>query len=636
LSRRRLNLGIVAHVDAGKTTLTERLLHAAGIIESVGSVDKGTTQTDSLELERQRGITIKSAVVSFRIGDVGVNLIDTPGHPDFIAEVERALAVLDGVVLVVSAVEGVQPQTRVLMRALQRLSLPTLIFVNKLDRLGADEAAVLAAIRRRLTPSIVVLGTVRRAGSRSVEVSGWQAGKELARRAREGRVHPVLSGSALLGIGIDPLMGALVRLLPAASGRADGRLSGTVFKIERGPAGEKVAYVRLFSGTMRVRERVRVGAAGGGAQVEERITGIRVFDEGSTAARRSLEAGEIGKVTGLRRARIGDAVGEPGPRHQSVTELARPTLTSAVEPLDPRHRSRLAVALSQLAEQDPLIGVRQDDVHGEVSLSLYGEVQREVIGATLEAEYGVPVRWRKVTQLYVERPAGAAKAVEVLKGEGNPFLATIGLSVEPAPEDSGVSFRMAVDPRTTPLFLYKTFENFAEHVETWVRATLHEGLYGWEVTDCAVTMTQCVYSSPDGPPSTYGPLSSPSDFRHLTPIVMMRALVAAGTVVCEPLARVTIELPAELLAGILASLGHAGAAVEGVVSEDELAVVTALLSAERALELRRALPDLTRGEGVIESRAGGYRRVRGEQPRRRRATVDPLDRQAYLASVGRS
>ena len=143
-----LNLGIFAHVDAGKTSLTERLLHAAGVIDELGSVDAGNTQTDSLELERQRGITIRSAVVAFTVGDVAVNLIDTPGHPDFIAEVERVLSVLDGAVLVVSAVEGVQAQTRVLMRALQRLRMPTLIFVNKIDRRGARDGAVLAASRR--------------------------------------------------------------------------------------------------------------------------------------------------------------------------------------------------------------------------------------------------------------------------------------------------------------------------------------------------------------------------------------------------------------------------------------------------------------------------------------------------------
>src|SRR3990167_10428313 len=143
---RNLNLGILAHVDAGKTTLTERLLYAAGVIDEIGSVDDGSTQTDSLALERQRGITIKSAVVSFVVDDVTVNLIDTPGHPDFIAEVERVLSVLDGAVLVISAVEGGQGQTRVLMRTLKRLHIPTLIFVNKIDRAGADDERVLREI----------------------------------------------------------------------------------------------------------------------------------------------------------------------------------------------------------------------------------------------------------------------------------------------------------------------------------------------------------------------------------------------------------------------------------------------------------------------------------------------------------
>src|SRR6266540_2880984 len=162
---RTLNLGILAHVDAGKTSLTERLLYAAGVIDEIGSVDDGSTQTDSLALERQRGITIKSAVVSFVIDDVTVNLIDTPGHPDFIAEVERVLSVLDGVVLVVSAVEGVQAQTRVLMRALQRLHIPTLFFVNKIDRRGARYERVLKGISEKLTPAIVPMGSARDPGT---------------------------------------------------------------------------------------------------------------------------------------------------------------------------------------------------------------------------------------------------------------------------------------------------------------------------------------------------------------------------------------------------------------------------------------------------------------------------------------
>ena len=172
---RVLNLGIVAHVDAGKTSLTERLLFAAGVIDAVGRVDHGNTQTDTLALERERGITIKSAVVSFVIDDVTVNLIDTPGHPDFIAEVDRVLRLLDGVILVVSAVEGIQAQTRVLLRALQRLEIATLVFVNKIDRVGANPTRVAAAVND-LAPGL-----------------------------------PVLFGSALTGDGIDAVMAAIPR-----------------------------------------------------------------------------------------------------------------------------------------------------------------------------------------------------------------------------------------------------------------------------------------------------------------------------------------------------------------------------------------------------------------------------------------
>ena len=163
---RALNLGIVAHVDAGKTSLTERLLYATGVIDQLGSVDDGSTRTDTSALERRRGITINAAVVSFMVDGTTVNLIDTPGHPDFIAEVERALGVLDGAVLVVSAVEGVQSQTRVLMRALQRLRIPTLIFINKIDRPGARYGGLLRDLAEKLTPDVVAMGSVRGLGTR--------------------------------------------------------------------------------------------------------------------------------------------------------------------------------------------------------------------------------------------------------------------------------------------------------------------------------------------------------------------------------------------------------------------------------------------------------------------------------------
>src|SRR5262245_20539203 len=265
---RTLNLGILAHVDAGKTTLTERLLYAAGVIDAPGSVDKGTTRTDSLELERRRGITIKTAVVSFPLDGMTVNLVDTPGHPDFIAEVERSLSILDGAVLVLSAVEGVQSQTRLLMRALQRRGVRTPRFANKSARAGARTDERVTEIRERLTPDVVALGSAADLGTRAArpiaataedeslrtrlvetlaerddsllgafvedeDIPYERLRAELAAQTSRSLVHPLFFGSAITGAGVEELMAGIAELLPATDPETDAPPSGTVFKIER-------------------------------------------------------------------------------------------------------------------------------------------------------------------------------------------------------------------------------------------------------------------------------------------------------------------------------------------------------------------------------------------------------------------
>jgi ribosomal protection tetracycline resistance protein len=665
LLRRTLNLGILAHVDAGKTTLTERLLYAAGLIDELGSVDKGTTQTDSLALERQRGITIKSAGVSFAIDDVTVNLIDTPGHPDFIAEVERVLSVLDGAVLVISAVEGVQPQTRILMRALQRLRIPTLMFVNKIDRRGADCERVLGEIQDRLTPAAVAMTTAQGEGGRAAAVtphggsdteftfrlvevlaehddallreylddetavSSRRLRDSLAAQTARAQVYPVFYGSALIGAGVQTLTAGLAELLPASAGDADGPVSGLVFKIERGAAGDRIAYVRIFSGAVQTRDRVHFGRAG-----EGKVTAIRVFEGGTDVQRQSVSAGEIAKLWGLAEIQIGDSIGN-APGRTMAHEFPPPTLESVVVPVDPDDRQRLRVALAQLAEQDPLINVRQDDTRHEISVSLYGEVQKEVIQATLASDYGLEVTFRETTPIYVERPIGNGEAIEVLHADTNPFFATIGLRVDPAPAGSGIEFRLQVDPRTVPLYLYKTLESFASHMDEYVRQTLAEGLHGWQVTECTVTMTRCAYSVPDGPPSRRGPLSTAADYRKLTPLVLMQALERAGTVVCEPTARVLVEVPADTIGAAMAALARLGAAVETPSFSGEFAVSETVLSAVRTRDLQRQLSGLTRGEGVLESSFEGYEPVVGEPPTRRRTTPNPLNLDEYMARLAR-
>jgi ribosomal protection tetracycline resistance protein len=632
-------LGILAHVDAGKTTLTERLLYAAGVIDEIGSVDQGTTQTDFLALERQRGITIRSAVASFAIGDVTVNLIDTPGHPDFIAEVERVLSVLDGAVLVVSAVEGVQPQTRILMRALQRLRIPTLIFVNKIDRPGAGDDRVLNAISDRLSAAIIPMGSVQAIGTRTASfvlshdrlpellaerddeilasyvedestVSSRRLRAALARQTRRAAVHPLFFGSAITGAGVEQLMSAIGELLPASQGDPDGPVAGTVFKIERGPTGEKVAFVRMFSGTIHTRDRLHFGR-----ELDDKVTAIAVFERGPAVQRQSVGAGQVGKLWGLGEIQIGDQIGEAG-EGGTAHQFPPPTLESTV--IAPNgDGARLRVALGQLAEQDPLINVRQDDTGHEISVSLYGEVQKEVIQATLANEFDLAVTFRETTLIHIERPTRTGEAIEVLHAESNPFLATIGLRVSPAPIDAGIDVRLEIDPRSAPLYIYKTLESFTQHMDEYVREALREGVFGWQVTDCMVTMTKCIYSVPDGPPSRRGPLSAAADFRKLTPLVLRQALERARPVVCEPIVRISVEVPTGAIGPVLAALGRLGAAVETPTLRSNLSVLEAVMPAALAQDLQRQLPGLTGGEGVLDSTFAGYQPVSGAPPTRR-------------------
>jgi ribosomal protection tetracycline resistance protein len=656
---RTLNLGILAHVDAGKTTLTERLLHAAGVIDEIGSVDDGNTQTDTLALERQRGITIRSAVVSFTIGDVAINLIDTPGHPDFIAEVERVLSVLDGAVLVVSAVEGVQAQTRVLMRALQRLGVPTLIFVNKIDRGGARYEQVLQRIGERLAPAIVAMGSAAGLGTRAASYAPYGAadarftralvdlltehddallaeflGEEqavsyarlrasLAAQTRRARVHPVFFGSARTGAGVDALIAGITELLPATEGDADAPVAGTVFKIERGPSGEKLAYVRMRSGTVRARDRLRINGQG-----EGKVTAVDVFDNGSAVRRDSVAAGQIGRLRGLADVRIGDAIGIADATAEQ-RHFAPPTLETVVAPADPADRRALHVALAQLAEQDPLIGVRRDELRQEISVSLYGEVQKEVIEATLADEYGVAVTFRPSTTICIERPIGSGAAFEILEQDPNPFLATVGLRIDPAAVGSGVDFRLEVELGSMPFAFFRA-------VEETVRETLGQGIHGWRVTDCTVTMTHSGYLARQSHSHAVFDKSMSStagDFRNLTPLVLVGALRQAGTAVYEPIHRFNLEAPADTLGPLLPALAQLGAVPQAPALRGSLCTVEGEIPAARVHELRRRLPALTRGEGMLESAFDSYQPVRGEIPARPRSDLNPFCREEYLKRV---
>ena len=645
-----LNLGIVAHVDAGKTSLTERLLYAAGAINQLGSVDEGTTQTDTLALERQRGITIKSAVASFPISsDHTLNLIDTPGHPDFIAEVERVLRVLDGAVLVISAVEGVQPQTRVLMRALKRLQIPSLLFVNKIDRVGAQEETLLDEIEQTLGVTITPMGSTTHLGSKTAEFTLWnsrdaaersevvealaehdddmlaryiegdgelspdEVHQELKSQTQHAVLYPVFFGSARTGAGIDSLLSGIADLLPATtSGDQNALTRGTVFKIERGAAREKIAYVRIFSGTLRVRDRLLYGDGHEGT-----VTAIRAPNRSSEEADGAVVAGSIAKVWGLHGVQIGDRVGQFG-TDEVDQQFAPPTMEAVIEPKDVADGARLRTALIELTEQDPLISVRQDEDRHEITVSLYGEVQKEVIQSTLANDYHIDAEFRETTTIYIERVVGIGEAVEFLTSDANPYMATVGLRIEPGQVASGVQFSLDVDHRSIPLFIYKTEEGFIDHMVKYIHRSLSQGLFGWEVTDCIVTMTDSGYYTSDGPGKPTVPMAraTSADFRKLTPRVVRKALERAGTQVSEPMVRVSVESPSEAIGDILQLIAQLGGSIEQTQGRGAFSTVDARLPADRSRDLQGQLVGLTSGEGNLDAVFDGYRQVLGRPPER--------------------
>ena len=352
-----------------------------------------------------------------------------------------------------------------------------------------------------------------------------------------------------------------------------------------------------------------------------------------------LVAGEMAAIRGLGAVRVGDAIGEPPPGEAETARFPRPTLEAVVFPLRPEEAGSLRAALGQLAEQDPLIDVRQDDARHEIAVSLYGEVQKEVIQATLERDYGIAADFRETTVVCIERPARVAEADEVIRAKTktnitgrssplstNPFVATLGLRIEPAAAGSGIEYRHDVEARFIPLYLFKTPQMFATQMEAYVHEALTEGLAGWQVTDCRVTMTDCGYASP---------VTSAADFRRLTQLVLMTALDRAGTWVCEPLADVGLEMPSATAPGVLATLGRLGGRVRNQFSANGLSKVDAVMPVARVRSLQHQLPGLSAGEGILETRFGGYQPIGSDPPRRPRLGPSPLDRDAWLASLAR-
>jgi len=656
------NIGILAHVDAGKTTLTEQILYQAGVVRSAGSVDAGTAATDSLAIERQRGISVRSSTASAKIGAVTVNIIDTPGHVDFAGEVERSLAALDYAVVLISAVDGVRAHTENILRALKEANLPCLAFINKIDRAGADIPRVMEELAAVTDRAAILLSAAEGVESDSPAVSTL-TGASFARAVTEGlcetneeaeeaflldsplspkraeellreeisacRAIPVLCGSAKLGIGVRELMDFMTAVMPSALRRATDGLCGVIFKIEHDKTVGKISHVRLFGGQIVNRDELEIlppasapVESGEDDAVEmelppnpkEKVSQIRKFTGGKYTDAGEVKAGDIAALCGLPSARTGHFVGSLAV--SDVYRLAAPFLRMRVTPQDNPEENlpRLAEALMQLSDEEPYIDAKWENGQKEIIINTTGKIQQEVIDSLLIERYGLRANFSPPTVIYKETPAktGFAYADYTMP---KPCWAVVQFKFEPMPRGYGVSYHGRLPSN-------QCFYRYQSHIRTSFHQCLEQGLYGWEVTDFKCTLV-------GGQHHTLH--THPLDFFVCTPMAFMNGLASLGVTLLEPMLNMRISAATNLSGKIINEITRMGGEYDAPVIHGDITTLEAIVPAASSMDFPVKLTSMSSGKAVLNTSFHGYRECRDgqihENPRR---GVNPLDRSKWI------
>ena len=600
-----INIGILAHVDAGKTTLTESLLYTSGAILELGSVDKGTTRTDTMFLERQRGITIQAAVTSFNWNDYKINIVDTPGHTDFITEVYRSLSVLDGAILVISAKDGVQAQTRILFHALQKMNIPTIIFINKIDQDGINLNNIYQNIKEKLSNDIIVMQNVTLTPEISIkniiDLDDWDpvisrndkllkkyiAGEKLTiqeltyeeyRCVKKGSLFPIYHGSARNNIGTQQLIEAISNLFCPEMNENDSELCGRVFKIEYTDHKQRLVYLRLYSGTLHLRDTIILPE-----KKKVKLTEIYIPSNGEMIQTKTVCSGDIFIIPN-NTLRLNDIIGNEKLLPCNVwNDKTVPILRTRIEPIKIEEREKLLDALTEIADTDPLLRYYVDTITHEIIISFLGTVQLEVICSLLIEKYHINIRIEDPTVIYLEKPLQKADYTIHIEVPPNPFWASIGLSITPLPIGSGIQYESKVSLG----YLNQSFQNA---VREGINYGLEQGLYGWKVTDCKICFEYGVY---------YSPVSTPSDFRFLAPIVLEQTLKKAGTQLLEPYLSFILFTPQEYFSRAYNDAQKHCAIIETSQSKNDEVIFTGHIPARCINEYRNTLTLYTNGQAVF-------------------------------------
>ena len=607
-----INIGILAHVDAGKTTLTESLLYTSGAILELGSVDKGTTRTDTMFLERQRGITIQAAVTSFNWNDYKINIVDTPGHTDFITEVYRSLSVLDGAILVISAKDGVQAQTRILFHALQKMNIPTIIFINKIDQYGINLNNIYQNIKEKLSNDIIVMQNVTLTPEISIkniiDLDDWDpviskndkllekyiAGEKLTiqeltyeeyRCVKKGSLFPIYHGSARNNIGTQQLIEAISNLFCPEMNENDSELCGRVFKIEYTDHKQRLVYLRLYSGTLHLRDTIVLSE-----KKKVKLTEIYIPSNGEMIQTKTVCSGDIFIIPN-NTLRLNDIIGNEKLLPCNVwNDKTVPILRTRIEPIKIEEREKLLDALTEIADTDPLLRYYVDTITHEIIISFLGTVQLEVICSLLIEKYHINIRIEDPTVIYLEKPLQKADYTIHIEVPPNPFWASIGLSITPLPIGSGIQYESKVSLG----YLNQSFQNA---VREGINYGLEQGLYGWEVTDCKICFEYGVY---------YSPVSTPSDFRFLAPIVLEQTLKKAGTQLLEPYLSFILFTPQEYFSRAYNDAQKHCAIIETSQSKNDEVIFTGHIPARCINEYRNTLTLYTNGQAVFLTELKDY------------------------------
>ena len=627
------NIGIFAHVDAGKTTLSEGLLAHAGAIRTRGSVDAGTAHTDTLTVERRRGISVKSKCVTLCHRDTDIRLIDTPGHVDFSAEVERSVWALDGAVLVVCAVEGVQPQTEVLFECLRQQRIPVLFFLNKLDRAGADPEGVLAQIKRLLTPGAVPADDPDAVTEALCDLDDALAERylsgedlspalireKLSAHAKLGRLFPVLCGSALRDEGVEAVLDAFVDFLPEPEDT--GSLSGVVFATESNRSLGRGVWVRLFGGTLE--NRMSIPVPGGidpmTGEQKTRAAKITQITDPSGAPIGKLEPGSIGVLYGLGDLPVGHVLGDPAllPRSVSPGSLRSPLITVQVIPEKAEQMTALRAACNVLSDEDPLLKSTYIRSLNELHLQVMGTIQLEILEETLKTRFDLTVTFGQPAILYRETIAAPAEGYVAYLAP-KPCWAILRFLIEPGERGSGVRFKSLVPVRTIQA-------HYQNQVTQALPLALNQGRLGWPVTDVKITLL-------DGGEHKFH--THPLDFIVATPMAIQDGLEKGGSKLLEPILAVRFSLPSECVGKVMTDINTMrGETVDSFADGDRM-ILNARIPVATSLDYASALASLTSGRGSMSVRLDGYRECPLElgatTPRR---SVDPLDTSKYILAA---